>query len=622
MTLSILDWCLIAAYLLLSLGIGLWYARRAGKNVGEFFVAGRALPWWIAGTSLVATTFAADTPLVVSGFVRKQGIWGNWYWWSALLGGMVCVFFYARLWRRAGIQTDNEFIELRYSGRSAAALRGFMAVYAGVLSNCIIMGWVTLAMSKIAVVVMGLPETMTLPMPWGAWTVSSGAVVIVVLLVACMVYTVISGLWGVVMTDVFQFVIAMVGSIIFAVIVVMHAGGPAEMVSRIQESPGFRPELLMMTPDFAHAGGLAVFTFAIYLSVQWWGGAQGSGYNAQRLFATINERHAVMAFLWFNFAHFVLRSWPWVLVGLASLIYFPLTSGLDPEQAYPRMMVEFLPSGLLGMMVIVFLAAYMSTLTTHVNWGASYVVIDLYQRFIHPNASTRHYVVVSRLASAALIILAGLSASQMTTIEGAWKYLAKLTAGAGLVGLLRWYWWRVNSWSEISALLASLVMANLTPLISLPGLGRLDQPELYAVELVLVVAVATAVWLTVTFMTSPVEALHLEQFYRRVRPGGWWGPVARACPDVYVPRQARRSWIGWLAGVVCIYASLFGVGFLLLGQPWRGVIGLAIAAISGWVMLTQASALSDTSEKAAGEPSQSELDLITPAVARAGATGE
>lgn len=613
MTLSVLDWLLIAAYLLFSLGVGLWYARRAGKNVSEFFLAGRALPWWIAGTSLVATTFAADTPLVVSGFVRREGIYGNWFWWSAVMGGMLCVFFYAKLWRRAGIQTDNEFIEMRYAGRSAAALRGFMALYAGVLGNCIIMGWVTLAMSKIAVVVMGLPESVAVPLPWGQVMIDSGAVVISALLLTCLLYTVASGLWGVVMTDLVQFSIAMIGSILFAVIVVMKSGGPSEMVAHIQASPGFRPELLSMTPDLATAGGLAVFTFAVYLSVQWWGSAQGSGYQAQRLFATINERHAVMAFIWFNFAHFVLRSWPWILVGLASLIYFPLTRDIDPELAYPMMMVEFLPSGLLGMMVVVFLAAYMSTLTTQVNWGASYLVIDLYQRFIKPEASHRHYTWVSRIASAVLIVLAGLTAWQMTTIAGAWMYLAKLTAGAGLVGLLRWYWWRINSWSEISALGASLLTANLTPFISLPGLGSLSEPGMYAVELVLVLAVATVVWITVTLLTAPVPMAHLERFYRRVRPGGWWGPVAARCPDVSVPRQAAQSWIGWVAGVVCIYSALFGVGLLVLGQPWRGTIGLVIAVFSGWVMLTQAAALSEP------QPADAAAETELPAVAAVGA---
>ena len=590
MKLHLVDWFFIAGYCAVAFGIGVYFSKRAGSSIGEFFIAGRNLPWWGAGTSIVATTFAADTPLAVSGFVRRAGIYENWFWWNGVMGGMLCVFFYARLWRRAGILTDNEFIELRYDGRSASALRGFMAVYGGVLQNCIVMGWVMLAMLKICDVMLGWPKITTL----------------VVLLLIALGYTVLSGFWGVVVTDLLQFAMAMTGSVALAGILIWKMGGPAGMVAQISAAPDFDPRLFDMVPDFATAAKLALVTFVVQVAIQWWGGGQGGGYLAQRLFATRSERDSVLAVLWYNIAHFVLRPWPWIIVGLASVAYFteaqlldPATGNVDYERAYPMMMAEHLPTGLRGLMVASLLAAFMSTMDTQLNWGASYLVNDLYKRFIRPEATERHYVTVSRLAMPVLLALAALTAWQAVTISGAWIYLATLTAGAGFVGLLRWYWWRVNPWSEITALVSSFIIANgefwcrglaavgLLSDAAMHSVSWFYSSETYAIRFTVIIAVCTVVWVAVTYLTQPASRGHLERFSRQVRPGGWWAPLAQACPEVRVT-PARTGWLGWFLGVACIYAGLFGIGCLCLGRTAAGIGFLVVAAVSGWLLVARA----------------------------------
>ena len=584
MQLHWIDWAFVAGYCIFALGVGVFFSRRAGSGTEDFFLGGRKFRWWLAGTSIVATSFAVDTPLAVSGFIRSGGIYVNWLWWGALMGGMLCVFFYARLWRRAGVVTDVEFIELRYEGPSAAALRGFMAVYGGILQNCIVMGWVILAMAKICDVMLGWPKLTS----------------IAVLLAITLVYTILSGFWGVVMTDFVQFFMAMTGSISLAGIVLWKMGGPVGMVTQIQASDAFDPKVFYFVPDFATATRLALITFMVQISIQWWGGGQGGGYLAQRLFATPSERDSALAALWFNFAHYVLRPWPWIIVGLASLAYFPVLPNEDPELAYPRMIVRFLPIGLRGLMVASLLAAFMSTMDTQLNWGASYLVNDLYRRFLVRDESPRHYVMAARVSIVLLMGCAAFAAWQSDSIAGAWIYLAKLTAGAGLVGLLRWYWWRVNAWSEITALTGSLVVANgnlAAKALSWAGLippGLMERVEWlyageqYAILLPIIIAVCTILWLTVTFLTRPVSDEHIEIFFRRVRPGGWWGRMAARCPGVARDR-IRGAWLGWLAGVVCVYAGLFGVGYLCLGKTWPGVAYLCLSAVTGWYMVSRAS---------------------------------
>jgi SSS family solute:Na+ symporter len=579
--LNALDLFIIVAYMVGAFGIGVYYSRRASRSMSDFFIADRTMSWWLAGTSIVATTFAVDTPLAIAGFVRSEGIYANWFWWCLAMGSMLCVFFYARLWRRAEVVTDVEFLELRYGGKEAGALRGFMAVYGGVLFNAIVMGWVLVAMIKLTEVLLG----------WDKLTA------VTVFTLVALGYTVMSGYWGVVMTDFFQFIIAMAGSISLMVFVLIHVGGPTEMVTQIRELPAFDPKVFHFVPSWETAGGLIIVTFLAQVLVQWWPKGQGDGYLAQRLFSTRNEEESALAALWFSYACYVLRPWPWIVVGLASLIYFPVVQGEDPELAYPMMISKFLPFGFRGLMIASLLAAFMSTMDTQFNWGASYLVNDLYRRFIKRDGSEQHYVFASRVAVILLAILGAFAAWQFDSIFGAWKYLAVLISGTGPVILLRWYWWRINIWSEISGLIASFIVANggvwadllhKAGVLSTGAYKHVDwfyrDPESFGLRLVTTVVVCAAVWLPVTFLTRPVQQDHLERFFRRVRPGGWWGPVAAACPDV--PRDdLRPAWIGWITGVTCIYTGLFGLGYLCLGEFTKGIVALVLSFLAGWVML-------------------------------------
>ena len=591
MRLEAIDWAFIVGYGVFAFGVGIYFSRRANQSIEEFFVAGRSLPWWIAGTSIVATTFAVDTPLVIAGFIRTGGIYENWLWWCVLMGGMLSVFFYARLWRRAGILTDVEFMELRYTGRSAAVLRGMMAIYGGVLYNCVIMGWVILAMTKICEVLLGWDK------------VSS----IAIMMTLALSYTLLSGFWGVVVTDFVQFIMAMFGSIALAGIVLWKMGGASGMIVQIQATEAFDPKVFHMVPDFKTAGKLALLTFLAQVSVQWWAKGQGDGYIVQRLFSTKDERHSMLAALWFNFAHYVIRPWPWIIVGLASLVYSPIVAGEDPELAYPKMIAEFLPVGLRGLMVASLIAAFMSTMDTHLNWGASYLINDLYKRFIVRDASPKHYVRASQVAMLILMVMGALTAWQSSSVTAVWKYFFVLTAGVGFVGLLRWYWWRVNAWSEISALASSFLIANGFlwarwadgfGLMSANAMSKIEwfySGDAYPHRLTTIVLTCTVIWLGVTMLTRPVATDHLKMFYRRVRPGGWWGPIAESCPEVR-REKSRGLWLGWISGVVCVYSGLFGVGYLCLAQPARAIACLAVAFLSGWYMLASVSDEPSTSE--------------------------
>jgi SSS family solute:Na+ symporter len=580
MRLDLLDWSIIIASLVFSLIIGLYFTKRASRSLSEFFTAEGSLPWWLVGTSMVATTFAADTPLVVSGLVRKGGIYENWLWWSALMGGMLTVYFFAGLWRRAGLITDVEFVELRYDGKSAAALRGFCAVYFGLLVNCIVMGWVTLAMSKILNVMMG-------------WDKVSSVAILVTL---TLTYTVLSGYWGVVVTDFFQFALAMLGAVVLMFVVLVQMGGPGHMVEQVLAAPGVDPKVLYFVPDFGTATHLALVTFVVQISLLWWGSGQGGGYLAQRLFSARDERHAAKAFLWFNIANYMLRPWPWIVVGLASLVYFPLQPGEDNELAYPKMIAALMPTGMRGLMVASLFAAFMSTLSTQLNWGASYIVSDIYKRFMVRDAPDRHYVNVSRLVMVALMLVGSLAAWQSESVAKVWIYLLTIGAGGAFVGLLRWYWWRVNAWAEIGAMVSSLVVANgdlfCKPLAALGMLSPAAMEkvtwfyasETYAYRIAFILAVCTLFWIVVMYLTPPVSMDHLERFYRRVRPGGWWGPVAQRCPGVQTA-STRRAWTGWLAGTICVYTGLFGMGYLCIGKYTAGIAMIAVSVVSGWQMI-------------------------------------
>jgi Na+/proline symporter len=527
---------------------------------------------------MVATTFAADTPLAVTGLVARNGIAGNWIWWSMALSGIMTVFFYARLWRRAGVLTDVEFAEIRYGGGPAKFLRGFRAFYLGLPINLIIMGWVNLAMVKILMLVLGVTKIQAL------------GIAIVIMFITASIST-LSGLWGVLVTDLFQFVLKMGMVILLAVFAVRSIGGMAGLVSGIRDLEKTGPSqgsLLSFIPDL-HSTWMPLITFFVYIAVNWWAswypGAEpgGGGFIAQRILCAKDEKHSLLATLWFNVTHYALRPWPWILVALVAVVKFhgDPTFAADPESGYIRILILDLPVSLRGLMIAAFAAAYMSTIGTELNWGASYLVNDLYRRFLAQGRSERHYVKVSQIATMILMILSATVSFFMESIADAWKFMIALGAGTGLVYLLRWFWWRINAWSEVSAMIAAFV-TSLTVQFGFRLNER--QPKEFAWIVLITVAVTTAVWLGVTFLTKPESEEVLLAFYRRVRPSAaLWGPIARKATDVVPCKDGLFNLMDWLAGVLMIYAFLFGVGNIIFGRTWLGLIfllsGLAFGGI-------------------------------------------
>lgn len=580
MQLTFLDWAIVALYFLFNIAIGFYYKSRAGKNTDEFFLSGRDVPWWLAGTSMVATTFAADTPLTVTGLVAVNGIAGNWLWWCFVASGMMTVFFYARLWRRSGVMTDIEFSEIRYSGRPAAFLRGFRAIYFGVPINCIILGWVNLAMVKILGLILGVNKAEAL------------AIVIGMIALTSFIST-LSGLWGVLVTDVFQFVIKMGMVIALAVYAVNAVGGMDQMLAKLHEIDrqralaGGKGSVLSFVPDLDSAW-MPLITFFVYISLNWWAtwypGAEpgGGGYVAQRMFCAKDEKHSLLATLWFNIAHYAVRPWPWILVALASLILFP---GLkDPETGYIRVMIAYLPPSLRGLMVAAFAAAYMSTIATQLNWGASYLVNDFYRRFINKTAGEQHYVSMSQWATVLLTIVSAVITFYMDSIAGAWKLLILTGAGTGGVLLLRWYWWRINAWSEVSAMFSAFVVSIV---LQTAGGYDSDKPRDFAFLMIWTVSITTAVWLITTFATAPESQETLVAFYRRTRPSlTGWRPMAAIAPDVKPSQDGLWNLLDWICGCILIYGVLFGVGKILLQETGTGIAllgaGLAAGAVIYW----------------------------------------
>ncbi|RKX33040.1 MAG: hypothetical protein DRP22_01270 [Verrucomicrobia bacterium] len=747
------DWLVIVTYFLVTLGIGLFFSRRAEKSMADFFVAGRRMTWWLAGTSIVATSFAADTPLVISGWLRTAGLERNWFWWGGIMGMMLCTFFFARLWRRAGILTDVEFIELRYSGRAAAGLRLFQAGFRSLVQNTLVMGWVTLAMAKILDVTLNIPtlvwthgELLPVLVPKGTpvaaavdpsqiahWPVIGAAVIpakvtgIVVCLGVAAFYSAASGLWGVVATDFFQFGLAMAGSIALMIISLQVAGGPTglvnraaaavkqgrvvntaaadrshtpwhpaygqagllrrdpgggavwsadgmseeEVLQRLRESGEESPERLIglwreaytislaritdfsavqplieagilvrdqsrngkptdylrihslsysatdidrilqkagvenrgeilaawrgdrvvpvskitsFLPPFDLKGGglLAVWSLIVFLGLQWWAGGEGGGFLAQRLFSCKNEKHSVLAMLWFNFLNYVVRPWPWIVVGIASLFLIPDITAYgakwDQEYSYVVMLMKYMPIGLKGLMVASLMAAYMSTISTQVNFGASYFVNDIYKRFIRPGGTARSDIWVSRMVSILLAVLAGVYAALARNIASGWFTFFELMSGAGFVVLLRWYWWRINVWSEFAAMGSSLLMFALLnwthmfhalfQFLGLPGY-LLDA---YAVRFTLNVLCSSAVWLAVTFLTRAEPEDHLVRFYRRVRPPGAWKKIAAKAGFPHHLVVGRIEWTCWLLGTTALFAMIFAVGKCCFGRYLTGLL--------------------------------------------------
>jgi len=572
MTSSLLaiDWIVIAGYLAFSLGVGIVLARRAGRSTDDYFISGRHLPWWIAGTSMVATSFAADTPLYVTGLVRKGGIQENWFWWSFAIGGMFSVFLLSRMWRRARVITDVELTELRYSGPSAAALRGFRAAYMAIPINCITMAWVIVAMIKLMQVLFNIKPI---------WAV-------VVCCLVAVIYAVLSGFWGVVVTDLVQFVIAMGGSVLLCVLSVRSVGGLGGLSAHF--TGDLREKFLRFFPSVPEGAGLfdpdfwtgPLIAFAVFVSVQWWANknADGGGVVIQRMSATKNEKHSLLATLWFNIANYALRPWPWILVALVSLVVFPELA--DTEQAYPMMIKRFIPPGLMGLMIASFLGAFMSTIDTHLNLSSSYVVNDFYKRFIRRDASESHYVLVSRLASVGFMVLSSLIALKFDSIAGLFKFLLAFSSGVGLVYILRWFWWRINAWSEISAMIASSVIASVLHVLN----ARDNVPDIpYPVVLLATVGGSMLVWLVATIVTPPVSKERLMAFYRRVRPSGFWGPIPGLC-GLAPAKGLGANITAWLAGAVMVLAATLAPGKLLLGATAQGLAYLAVTVVCGIVV--------------------------------------
>ena len=569
-TLTPLDWFLVAFYFVFAISIALYFYKRAGKNTTEFFLSGRNMPWWIIGTSMVATTFAADTPLAVTEMVALDGIAGNWLWWNFLMGGMLTVFFFARLWRRSGVLTDVEFIELRYSGKEAAWLRGIKAIYFGLLMNIIILGWVTLAMETIFNI---LFPGMTLfgqeSFTFLGIYISAPLLLVGFLIIFVGIFSLISGLWGVAVTDIFQFAIALGGTIVLAIYAVNipEIGG----ISGLQEK--LPPETFQFLPSIGQtAEGFAVLSlsfgaFAAYFGVQWWSswypGSEpgGGGYVAQRIMSAKDEKHALFATLWFNIAHYCLRPWPWIIVALVSLVLYPNLE--DSREGFVLVMRDVLPPGLLGLLFAAFLAAFTSTFAAHLNWGTSYLVNDFWRRFIKSDGDEKHYVLVSRILTFILAILAFFVTTQLDSIRQAWGLVLTASGGLGLVLILRWYWWRINAWSELAASLTPIFLVLLV-LLGVPVPGIVDP---FPMNLFYVVGITTVVWVLVTYMTKPTEHSKLTSFYRRVRPGGpGWKPLESENPDISSDGSLFPLLGNWLAGVVLVYMALFGFGHFLFGN--------------------------------------------------------
>ncbi|UCG86358.1 MAG: Na+:solute symporter [Gemmatimonadota bacterium] len=576
MQLTFIDWTVVFVYGVLALAVGIVFARRAGKGTHEFFLSGRKLPWWLLGTSMVATTFSTDTPNLVTDLVRTGGVSQNWMWWAFLITGMCTVFFYAKLWRRSGALTDIGFYELRYSGGPAAFLRGFRALYLGVFFNVMIMATVSLAAIKISGVLLGIDKYTTV--------LIAGTVTVV--------YSATAGLWGVVVTDLLLFVIAMIGSFAAAYFALQQpeVGGLAGMVS----NPALADKLSLL-PDFSD-WTTVLPVLVIPIAVQWWStwypGAEpgGGGYVAQRMLAARNENESMRSTLWFNIAHYALRPWPWIIVALCSLIVYPSLDsitmrfpGLDPsivrhDLAYPAMLV-FLPHGLLGLVVASLAAAYMSTISTHLNWGASYIVDDFYRRFIARDSSEKHYVAVGRAATVLLIILACVIALWLENAMQAFQILLQIGAGTGLIFLLRWFWWRINAWSEISAMVISFAVAVYFQFIH-EAIGF--APIHPSLMLVIGVAVTSVTWLTVTLLTPPTQADTLQQFYDKIRPmGRGWGKVVQVTRSSE-SESASAAFLCWFLGCLVVYGVLFGTGYFIYGAVTWGLLCAVIVVTAAF----------------------------------------
>ncbi|TMU56509.1 sodium:solute symporter family protein [Flagellimonas algicola] len=586
MGLALLDWAVIAGYLLLSIGIGVFVVKHNSKNITDFFVAGRNLPWWLLGTSIAATWFATDAPLAVTALVRSKGIYGNWLWWYLGTGIMMMVFFYAKYWRRSEILTDAEMIELRYSGTSASILRGFTAAFFGIFKNCISLGWIMLAMLKFSNIMLG----------WSA------EFALGITLAFALLHTLSSGIKGVVILDMLHFSAGTVSTIILAILVLIQIGGPTELAEQTAARADAPAGVMDMLPDLSHIGLTEMIAFVCLIGVLWLGQAQGDGYIVQRLFSAKDEKHAIKASLWFAVAGVVILTWPWIVVGLGSIVILPISEAseallADPELAYPMMINEVLPVGLRGLLVAAFMAAFMSTVDTHLCWGGSYMVNDIYKRFIHSDGNDKHYLLVSRISIVLLLALSAVAAWQMDSIAGAWIYIIEIVSGIAIILMLRWFWWRINAWSEIASMLSALILANGFLWIkwihswgwvgdsALEMVNGWYHEDVALIRATVLLVLCTAISIVVTFITKPVDNATLLHFYTKVRPKGWWGPIAKQLPNLVDKSSSKGVWLGFLFGVVFLNSILFSVGHAVLGRYGNAFILLLVGAICGWLTL-------------------------------------
>lgn len=591
MHLTTLDWIIALLAVAICFAPALLFAKKSSKDTSEFFASGRSVPWWLAGLSMVATTFSSDTPNLVTDIVRRQGVAGNWVWWAFVLTGVATVFFYARLWRRSGVLTDLEFYEIRYSGTAASAVRGFRAVYLGLLFNCLIMATVNLAACKIAAILFGLERWQTLFFV-GLLNVAFAAH---------------SGLWGVLVIDMIQFFIKMTAVIAAAYFALQlpQVGGLDGLIGQLSGVQG--PEginYLNVLPDFTNNWDIALAVFIMPIAVQWWsvwypGSEPGGGsYMAQRMLASKSEKDALGAVLFFNIAHYVLRPWPWILVALASIIVYPQLSDiqaafpdLDPKLlghdiAYPAML-KFLPVGFVGLMVGGLVAANSSTILTHLNWGASYLVHDLYRRFIKRDATERHYVFAGRVVTVLLFVLSSALVFVLDTAKGAFDVILQVGAGTGLLYLLRWFWWRINAWCEVVAMVSSFLISVLFLVLEQQGIAQTSS----ALRLIITVAVTTVCWMLTAYLAPPTDRQTLIEFYTRVRPAGPGWEVIRQAAGISKAEAAQTgdslplALIGWTAGCAVIWSALFTVGNFLYGRTGYGLALTAVFVVSGLVLL-------------------------------------
>jgi len=585
MHLTTIDFLVVAGYFVLAIGTASAFIRRARRSMLDYFVSGRSMPWWLAGTAMVATTFSADTPLAVTEMVVKNGVAGNWLWWSMLASGMLTVFFFARLWRRAEVVTDVELTELRYAGKPAAFLRAFRAAYLGLIVNIIVMGWVNLGMSKVLSGTLGLTKMNAL----------------IIALLVTFAYTVLAGYWGITAAHGLQYCFEMGGAIVLAIVSWRAVGGGEVLYQKLGDAhPAAAPpgtifgharDVLAFWPSGSGVWVFPTITLAALLGVSWWAtwypGAEpgGGGYVVQNISATRNEREGRAAALFFNIAHYAIRSWPWVITALCSLVlYGGAVKAADPGVNYVRMMVDLLPAGLRGLMLASFAAAYSSTIATQMNWGSSYLINDLYRRFMVRDASERHYVFASRVAVALTVLLSIVATQFMDQISGAWQFLMMLGAGTGLVYILRWYWWRINAWSEVSAMAAALITS-----LALRNFIDTSRPEGFALNLILTTIITTAVWVIVTFATKPEPHETLIAFYRRARPAGaGWGKFADETGIRAPEGELARNALAWLLGVILVYSIMFATGALLFDER-RNLITFSTSMIASafglwWVL--------------------------------------